>query len=244
MIRLSTFVMLAVLASVGLALAIFLRRGDAALAVDVYLLTVGGLALLAVIGRTLGRLPREAPTRLDRRPAGPPAQARPRELVKLEREVGLATETAFDAHFRLRPTIRNIAATAPAPARRRPRCPRQRGAGAARPRGVGARPARQPAAARARRGRHAPGEDRRRRRSARSPVTIDEVAEQRPGAPGRGRARRRRQARGARARPPRAARRRPRADRGLPRAREDADRALVRAGDEPATSAGSSSRRI
>ena len=70
MIRLSTFVMLAVLASIGLALAIFLRRGDAALAVDVYLLTVGGLALLTVIGRTLGRLPREVPTRRPVQPGG------------------------------------------------------------------------------------------------------------------------------------------------------------------------------
>ena len=177
MIRLSTFVLLAVLASAGLALAIFLRRGDAALAVDVYLLTVGGLALLAVIGRTLGRLPREAPTRLDRRPAGPPAQARPRELVKLEREVALATETAFDAHFRLRPTIRNIAATAlrlrgvdlDAPnsaaaellgpeawALARPDNPRPRGP---------------------RCGRRTSREHRGRRRSARNPVTIAEVAE-------------------------------------------------------------------
>lgn len=111
MIRVSTFVLLAVLASAGLALAIVLRPGDAALALDVYLLTVGGLALLAVIGRTLGRLPRELPTRLDRRPAGPPVSVRPRELVKLEREVALSTETAFDSHYRLRPTIRNIAAT-------------------------------------------------------------------------------------------------------------------------------------
>ena len=29
--------------------------------------------------------------------------------MKLEREVGLSTETAFDAHFRLRATVRSIA---------------------------------------------------------------------------------------------------------------------------------------
>ena len=111
MIRLSTFVTLAVVASAGLAFAIFLRRGDAALALDVYLLVVGGLALLTVIGRTLGRLPRETRTRLDLRPSAPPAPTRPRELVRLERAIGMSTETAFDAHYRLRPTLRNVAAT-------------------------------------------------------------------------------------------------------------------------------------
>ena len=72
-------------------------------------------------------------------------------------------------------------------------------------------------------------------------MTVDESAERR-GDPRRGRARRRRQARGARARAARPPRRRPRPDRGLPRAREDADRALVRAGDEHGASRGSSSR--
>lgn len=112
MIRLSTFVTLVVIASIGLALAIVLRRGDAALAVDVYLLTVGGLALFLVIGRTLGRLPREVPSRLDRRPAAPAGPARPRELVRLERAIAMSTETAFDTHFRLRPALQQIATTA------------------------------------------------------------------------------------------------------------------------------------
>ena len=64
-----------------------------------------------MIGRTVGTLPRELPSRLDRRPGPSRPPGRPRELVKLEREVGLATETAFDAHYRLRPTVRRIAAT-------------------------------------------------------------------------------------------------------------------------------------
>jgi hypothetical protein len=100
---------LAVVASAALGLALWFRPGDAALAADVYLLAVGGLALLAAIGRTVGTLPREAPSRLDRRAAPPRPAARPRELVKLEREVALATETAFDAFYRLRPTVRRIA---------------------------------------------------------------------------------------------------------------------------------------
>ena len=97
-------------ATLGLGIAIALFPGDAALAVDVWLLAVGTLGLLLAIGRTLGALPRERPTRLDAAPPGRPRETRPRELAKLEREVGLSTETAFDAYYRLRPTVRGVAA--------------------------------------------------------------------------------------------------------------------------------------
>jgi hypothetical protein len=83
--------------------------GDRALALDVYLLAVGALALLAVIARTVGTLPPERPGRLDRRPEPRRPDPRPPELLKLEREVELSTQTAFDAHYRLRPTLRRIA---------------------------------------------------------------------------------------------------------------------------------------
>jgi hypothetical protein len=98
-----------VVATLGVGIAIAFAPGDAELAADVWLLAVGTLALLLAIARTVGSLPRERPTRLD---AGPPArvrETRPRELVKLEREVGLSTETAFDTHYRLRPTVRHVA---------------------------------------------------------------------------------------------------------------------------------------
>jgi hypothetical protein len=98
-------------ATVGLGVVIAFLPGDAALAVDVYLLFVGTLGLLLAIDRTLGRLPRERPSRLDATPSGRIRQTRPRELVKLEREVGLSTETAFDSYYRLRPTVRDIAAS-------------------------------------------------------------------------------------------------------------------------------------
>jgi hypothetical protein len=94
-----------VLATLGLGIAVAFKPGDAALAVDVWLLVVGTLGLLLVIARTLGALPPERPTRLDAAPPG-----HPRELAKLEREVGLSTETAFDAFYRLRPTVRSVAA--------------------------------------------------------------------------------------------------------------------------------------
>jgi hypothetical protein len=99
-----------VLATLGLGIAIAFKPGDAALAVDVWLLVVGTLGLLLVIARTLGALAPERPTRLDAAPPGHPRATRPRELAKLEREVGLSTETAFDAYYRLRPTVRSVAA--------------------------------------------------------------------------------------------------------------------------------------
>ena len=98
------------LATLGLGIAIAFTPGDAALAVDVWLLVVGTLGLLLAIARTLGSLPRERPTRLDAAPPGLSRATRPRELAKLEREVGLSTETAFDAYYRLRPNVRRVAA--------------------------------------------------------------------------------------------------------------------------------------
>jgi hypothetical protein len=110
-IRLQTFVLLCVLATLGLAAAIAIQPGSAALVVDVYLLFVGTLGLLLAITRTLGTLAGERPTRLDAGARGPGRQTRPRELVKLEREVALSTETAFDAYYRLRPAVRRVAAS-------------------------------------------------------------------------------------------------------------------------------------
>jgi len=95
---------------VGLGIAIAVAPGNTSLALDVYVLVIGMLGLLLTIARTVGTLPRERPTRLDAAAPRGPRQARPRELVKLEREVGLSTETAFDAHYRLRPTLRAVAA--------------------------------------------------------------------------------------------------------------------------------------
>ena len=99
------------IATVGLGATIAVAPGRAAAAVDVYLLAVGTLVLLLAVARTLGTLPRERPTRLDAGREATSRRPRPRELVKLEREVGLSTETAFDAHYRLRPTLRDVAAS-------------------------------------------------------------------------------------------------------------------------------------
>jgi hypothetical protein len=99
-----------VVATLVLGIVIAVLPGEAAVAVDIWLLAVGTFGLLFALGRTLGGLPRERPTRLDAAPTARPHQTRPRELTKLEREVGLSTETAFDTYYRLRPTVRRVAA--------------------------------------------------------------------------------------------------------------------------------------
>jgi hypothetical protein len=81
------------------------------LVLDLYLLFVGGIALLGLV-RTVrvaqpgsGESPFEAALRPIRaRPQRPP------ELVRLEQRIALAATTAFDVHFRLRPAVRDVAA--------------------------------------------------------------------------------------------------------------------------------------
>jgi hypothetical protein len=99
------------LAALPLAAVAVFRPGDRALALDVYLLFVGGVMLLALVQAS-----RET-ERPD--PFGPFARAlvrrvTPRErlqqLARQEREVGLSVDAAFDLHVRLRPTLRLIAA--------------------------------------------------------------------------------------------------------------------------------------
>jgi hypothetical protein len=97
----------------GLAALLFAiaRPGDRALILDVYLLFVGGLALVLLVVMTARALPQAGRSRLElalNRPRGKPA--RPPALLTLERRVLLATETAFEVHYRLRPTLREIAA--------------------------------------------------------------------------------------------------------------------------------------
>ena len=105
-----TWVFLTVLATLGLLLARFLAPGRFPLELDVYILVVGGVALLEMVMATREAYPREEisalAAALDREPPGP---LRPAELERLEREVTLGASTAFDLHFRLRPTLREVA---------------------------------------------------------------------------------------------------------------------------------------
>ena len=98
------------LLTLALLAALVVAPARAELAVRVYVLVLAAFLL----GHLLARLRRTLP---DRRPSPVDAalNRRPRpvtripELEKLEREVTLGQATAFDLHFRLRPTLRRIA---------------------------------------------------------------------------------------------------------------------------------------
>jgi hypothetical protein len=78
--------------------------------IHVYVLIVGALLMLGVVTNVGDNVPRRLRTELD---AALAASKRPNktlpELAKLEREVGLATTSAYDLHYRLLPSLREIA---------------------------------------------------------------------------------------------------------------------------------------
>jgi hypothetical protein len=80
------------------------------LVIRVYVLVLAAFVLGHLLARLRGRLPerRLSPVdaALNRKPR---PLVRIPELEKLEREVTLGQATAFDLHFRLRPTLRRIA---------------------------------------------------------------------------------------------------------------------------------------
>jgi hypothetical protein len=100
------------LATLGLLLAWYLAPGRIELELDIYLLAVGGFALFAIVLATRDAYPverrSELAAALEREPE---AEARPPEIERMEREVTLATANAFDLHARLRPALREIAAS-------------------------------------------------------------------------------------------------------------------------------------
>lgn len=98
-------------ATVALLIAHYFAPGRFELELDVYILAVGGLALLEAVILTREAYPREErPALAEALERDPDEVARPPEVARLERELTLATATAFDLHARLRPTLREIAA--------------------------------------------------------------------------------------------------------------------------------------
>jgi hypothetical protein len=78
--------------------------------VDIYVLGLGGIAVLRLVGLTRRRLaPGERSEFDDALRPGRFESVRVAERDKLERELELALQTAFDFHFRLRPTLVEIA---------------------------------------------------------------------------------------------------------------------------------------
>ena len=99
-----------VLATIALLFLRVLVPGRRELELDVYVLTVGAMALLAAILATRRAFPLEegsalaaALEREDRPPVRPP------DLERTERMLSMAATTAFDLHFRLRPVLREVA---------------------------------------------------------------------------------------------------------------------------------------
>ena len=80
------------------------------LIVDVYVLGLGGIAVLRLVGLTRRRRAPGERSEFDEalRP-GRFESVRVAERDKLERELELGLQTAFDFHFRLRPTLVEIA---------------------------------------------------------------------------------------------------------------------------------------
>jgi hypothetical protein len=99
----------AVTASIGAGIALIFAPGHAGLVAHVWLVVVLGIAL----GVPLEHLRRAVPTQSSGFDAAfapvPAGRARPASLARVEREVTLATGTAFDVHFRLRPLLRSVA---------------------------------------------------------------------------------------------------------------------------------------
>ena len=86
------------------------RPGDRALALDIYVLFVGGVLLLALVQATRHAQPPDPHSAFARELSRRPKQhERLAELVRQEREVALSMDAAFDLHVRLRPTLRAIA---------------------------------------------------------------------------------------------------------------------------------------
>jgi hypothetical protein len=100
----------AVLATLLLVATLAVLPDQAEVAADVYLILLGGLALLGLVvltGRS-GDDAAESPFAAAHRPRRHAPFTLP-ELDRLERELSLGTQSAFDFHVRLRPVLQEIA---------------------------------------------------------------------------------------------------------------------------------------
>jgi hypothetical protein len=110
--RLAGALVAAVLGSLPLLLVVIFRPGHGALALDVYLLYLGGVLLLALVQATREAQPLDPHSAFSRELARrrPRERERLKELTRQEREVALSMDAAYDLHVRLRPTLRLVAA--------------------------------------------------------------------------------------------------------------------------------------
>jgi hypothetical protein len=96
--------------TVALFVALFLLPGRAELLVRIYVLLIAAFVVARLLESLRRSLPERAVSPVDAALARRPRPVtRVPELEKIEREVTLGQTTAFDLHFRLRPTLRRIA---------------------------------------------------------------------------------------------------------------------------------------
>jgi hypothetical protein len=101
---------LAVLLTIALVVLLLTFPGRRELIAHVYALIVASILLLGLVRALRRTMPPSAPSRFDaalrRRRT---RQERLPELARIEREVALGMTTAFDLHYRLRPSLRRTA---------------------------------------------------------------------------------------------------------------------------------------
>ena len=109
MSRLDRTVAVAISATIWAGIVVVAAPSTAGLVAHIWLVAVLALAL----GYALDRLRRAIPRRASAFDAAfapsRPTYARPASLARVEREVTLATGTAFDVHYRLRPLVAPLA---------------------------------------------------------------------------------------------------------------------------------------
>ncbi|MBA2568974.1 MAG: hypothetical protein H0V11_06475 [Actinobacteria bacterium] len=98
------------LATVALFIARALAPGRRELELDIYALTLGGLAVLCAVTWLRRALPPAGDSALQRALERPrPARGQLPELARLERELYIGAAQSFDLHYRVRPLLREIA---------------------------------------------------------------------------------------------------------------------------------------
>jgi hypothetical protein len=99
------------LATIGFVVALDVRPSDANLAVEAFVLFAGALGMALLVRGTARLFPAETPSRIERPRRRQRKDKRLGELVRIERELEMATQSAFDTHYRLRPLLRELAET-------------------------------------------------------------------------------------------------------------------------------------
>jgi hypothetical protein len=102
----------AALGTAGLVAALLVRPGDTGAAFDAYALFLGALGVVALTKATSQSFHPPTASRLQASRQRPPKeQPRVPELARLERALEMSLQSAYDSFYRLRPTLREIAAS-------------------------------------------------------------------------------------------------------------------------------------